>query len=559
MAPPRCSDNRDRPAALTYGEMLRDAAARAPDAEALVFPGARLTYRELLERATWRARELQALGVGAGDKFGILMPNSPNIVELMFGGAMLGAVMVPINTRFRARELRHVITDAELAALITTDEFDEHVSFKELLYEALPGLADARAPIGLRVAGAPRLNAIAFVTDSAADGIVDAATVRRLAAGCAAPGPADGPAPDATAIIMYTSGTTANPKGCVLSHRAIQLDAAGVAERFALTPADRMWNPLPLFHSGGIMLSTAIYIAGATFISQARFDVDEAFSLLRREHVTIHYPLFPTITLTLMHDSRFAALDLSRARIVCSVAPPDVQRQIQDAYRPAVLVNAYGITELCGTVVFSELDDGLDTRIATCGRPLPGFEVRIVDPETNVPLAPNERGELVGRGPSRFDGYYRDPEQTARAIDADGFFHTGDLASVDDAGRICYHGRLKDMLKVGGENVAAIEVESFLATHPAVKLAQVVGVPDDRLQEIPAAFVELVPGARATEAEIIEFCAGAIASFKVPRHVQFVTEWPMSATKVQKFRLRDRLIAERSAAEAAPRMPTGAR
>jgi fatty-acyl-CoA synthase len=530
--------------ATNYAEMMRETAERTPDAEALVFPDTRLTYRELLERATWRARDLQALGVGRGDTFGILLPNSPHIVELLVGGAMLGATMIPINTRFRVRELRHVITDGELAALVTTDEIDDYVNFKELLYEALPGLREAKEATALDLPDAPKLNAVALVTDNPADGILDAATVRGLAAGFPAPDPANGPGGDETAIIMYTSGTTANPKGCVLSHRAIQLDAAGVTERFAITPDDRMWNPLPMFHSGGIMLMTAMYIGGGTFISQPRFEVEAAFDLIERERVTIHYPLFPTMTLTLMHHPRFKQLDLSRARLVCDVAPPDVQRQVQEAYEPAILVNAYGITELCGTVVFSELDEPLESRIETCGRPLPGFELRVVDPESNEPLPPNERGELVGRGPSRFDGYYRNPEQTTAVVDGEGFFHTGDLASMDEDGRVIYHGRLKDMLKVGGENVAAIEIESYLATHPAIKMAQVVGVPDDRLQEVPAAFVELAPGASATEDEVIAYCKGAIASFKVPRHVRFVTEWPMSATKVQKFRLRDQLCSE---------------
>jgi fatty-acyl-CoA synthase len=292
------------------------------------------------------------------------------------------------------------------------------------------------------------------------------------------------------------------------------------------------------------MLMSGVFVAGATFISMERFEPDAAFDLIERERATVLYPLFPTITLTLMHHPRFAELDKSRARVVVNVAPPDVQRQIQDAFAPAVLMSAYGITELCGTLVFTELDDPLEARLNTCGTPLPGFDMRVVDGETGEPLPPGVRGELVGRGPSRFDGYYNNPEETARAIDSEGYFHTGDLCSIDDEGRISFHGRLKDMLKVGGENVAAIEIESFLATHPAIKLAQVVGIPDDRLLEVPAAFVELVPGANVTEAEVIAYCKGEIAGFKVPRHVRFVEEWPMSATKVQKFRLRDAFLAE---------------
>jgi fatty-acyl-CoA synthase len=330
----------------------------------------------------------------------------------------------------------------------------------------------------------------------------------------------------------------------MLSHRAITLDALGVAERFRIPPGDRWWDPLPLFHSAGIMLMSACVARGATFVSMPRFDPDEAFDLIERERITVHYPLFPTVTLSLMHHPRFRELDLSQARVVVSVAPPDVQRQIQDAYAPATLISAYGITELCGTLIFNELDDDLERRLTTCGTPIPGFEMRVVDPDSGAELPYDERGELIGRGPARFDGYYRNDEQTRAAIDDEGFFHTGDLCSIDAEGRVTYHGRIKDMLKVGGENVAAIEVESFLANHPAVKMAQVVGVPDARLLEVAAAFIELAPGASVTEEEVIAFCTGQIASFKVPRYVRFVTEWPMSATKIQKFRLREELVAE---------------
>jgi fatty-acyl-CoA synthase len=528
----------------TYADLLRRAAAQTPDAEALVFPDSRQTYRELFERALWRARELTALGVRRGDRFGMLMPNSPALVELLFGGSMLGATAVPINTRFKVRELRHVITDAELTALWTTDEIDEHVNFKELLYEALPGLAAAPDPLHLSLREAPHLKAIALVGTAQAPGMLGAPAVRALSEDELPPTEANGPEPDDTWVVMYTSGTTANPKGCMLSHRAITLDALGVAERFQIPPGDRWWDPLPLFHSAGIMLMSACVARGATFVSMPRFEPEAAFDLIEREAITVHYPLFPTVTLSLMHHPRFKQLDLSAARVVVSVAPPDVQRQIQDAYAPATLISAYGITELCGTLIFNELDDDLEQRLTTCGTPIPGFEMRVVDPETGVELPYGERGELVGRGPSRFDGYYRNEEQTRAAIDDEGFFHTGDLCSIDAEGRVTYHGRIKDMLKVGGENVAAIEVESFLANHPAVKMAQVVGVPDARLLEVAAAFIELAPGATLSEDEVIAFCTGQIAGFKVPRYVRFVTEWPMSATKVQKFRLRDQLVAE---------------
>ncbi|MCY4563274.1 MAG: AMP-binding protein, partial [Gammaproteobacteria bacterium] len=204
---------------------------------------------------------------------------------------------------------------------------------------------------------------------------------------------------------------------------------------------------------------------------------------------------------------------------------------------------AYGMTELCGVVSYNPPDEDLESRLHTCGKPFAGLEVRIVDPETLEELPAGERGEIWVRGYSVFDGYYKAPEKNAESFH-EGWFRTGDLCSVDGEGRIAYHGRIKDMLKVGGENVAAVEIESWLATHPAVKLAQVIGVPDERLLEVAAAYIELEEGARATEEEIIGHCRGKIASFKVPRHVRFVDAWPMSTSKVQKFRLREMFDAD---------------
>ncbi len=227
-----------------------------------------------------------------------------------------------------------------------------------------------------------------------------------------------------------------------------------------------------------------------------------------------------------------------------AVQPPGIKDAMLAAMPDAIYVGTYGMTETSGTVCTSELTDSLEARCTRLGKPLPGLEVKIVDPETGAEVPTGDRGEILVRGYALFEGYYKDPEKTAEAMEPDGFFHTGDVGSFDEEGQIMFHGRFKDMLKVGGENVAAAEIEAFLAGHPAVKLAQVVGVPDARLQEVGAAFVELEEGHQATEQELMDFCRGDIASFKVPRYVRFVTEWPMSTSKIQKFRLRDQLVEE---------------
>jgi acyl-CoA synthetase (AMP-forming)/AMP-acid ligase II len=538
-----------------YAGMFRRTADRIPDTEALVFPDARLTYGELLKAGEERAIQLRQLGVGPGHRFGLLMQNCPEIVEFLLGAAFLGATAVPINTRFKPHELGHVIADSELTSVVTTGAIDGVVDFVELLYGTLDGLRASADPLALSLPRYPRLRSVATCGAGEAPGLVSIGQLSSLSGTPAAS--EHEPRPDDPFLIMYTSGTTANPKGCVLTSGALVLNSFAIVDRLEIPPDDVWWDPLPMFHMGGIMLMSSVFAAGGTFMSQAHFTVEQALDLIQSERPTVLYPLFPTITLDLIHHARFASSGIEDVRLVSSVAPPDVQQRIQDAFATARLFSAYGITELCGCVAFHSPQDPLEDRLQTCGFSLAGFKMRIAHPETNEPLGAGQRGELVGRGPQMFTGYYNNPEATAAVIDDQGFFHTGDLCSMDEHGVISYHGRIKDMLKVGGENVSAIEVESFLATHPSIKMAQVVGVPNDRLLEVVAAFVELAPGHGLTEEDVIAYCQGRIARFKVPRYVRFVTEWPMSATKVQKFRLREALVEELSPEAVARGTPVG--
>jgi fatty-acyl-CoA synthase len=268
--------------------------------------------------------------------------------------------------------------------------------------------------------------------------------------------------------------------------------------------------------------------------------------MLGREGATIAYPSFVTIMQDLISHPSFASSDLSRLRVMNSnfaVQPDWIRDAVCAAVPHTVQVSTYGLTEAAGTVTTSRLGDPWSLRTGRCGAPLDDWQVRIVDLETEEECALGERGEIVIRGPGMLSGYYNAPEKTAEVM-RDGWFHTGDIGSFDETGHIMFHGRTKDMLKVGGENVAAAEIESMLQSHPAVKLAQVVGIPDERYAEVPAAFVELAEGENASEAELIAHCRGKLASFKLPRHVRMVTSWPMSTSKIQKFRLRSELIDE---------------
>ena len=535
----------------TMGDLLLTAADRDPDKLALVFPESRYTYAELAERAIRRARSLIALGVKPRDHVGILMHTCPEFVELYFAIAMCGAVIVPINARYRSAEIGYVIENGDLVTLITTDSIAEQVNFVERLEQALPDLAAQKNPRKLTVAAAPKLRNIVLCGRSTRPGFLSEAEF--VAAG------EDVPEQKVhetrlrvrvrdVALMLYTSGTTANPKGCLITHEAqVRNSIALGRHRYRLTHRDSLWSPLPMFHIAAVLPMLAIFDVGGTYLTMGYFDAGVALKMLEEYKVTAAYPSFVTIMQGLIYHPDFPKRDLTSLRLMNSnfaVQPPGVAEPIMAAMPEAIQVGSFGMTEASGTVCTGSPDEAETRRISRLGRPLPGLEVRIVDPETNHDLHNGLRGEVLVRGYSLFEGYYRDAAKTKQALDEDGWFHTGDIGSLDDDGTILFHGRFKDMLKVGGENVAAAEIEAHLQRHPAVKLAQVVGIPNAKYVEVPAAFVELQPGATATEEELIAHCKREISSFKVPRHVRFVTEWPMSSSKIQKFRLRTGLVKE---------------
>jgi acyl-CoA synthetase (AMP-forming)/AMP-acid ligase II len=302
-----------------------------------------------------------------------------------------------------------------------------------------------------------------------------------------------------------------------------------------------------MFHIAAVLPMLAIFDVGGTYLTMSYFDPKVALDMLQRYAVTATYPCFVTIMQGLIYHPDFAGTDLSRVKLMNSnlaVQPPEVGQVILQALPQAVQVGSFGMTETAGTACTGSPDEPQLLRITRLGKPLPGLEIRILPPEAARDAAVGEHGEVLVRGYSVLEGYHKDPGKTAQAIDRDGWFHTGDIGSLDEHGTIMFHGRYKDMLKVGGENVAAAEIETLLSRHPAVKLAQVVGIPDKKYVEVPAAFVELKPGSTATAEDLLLFCKAEVSAFKVPRVVRFVAEWPMSSSKIQKFKLRQELLAE---------------
>jgi acyl-CoA synthetase (AMP-forming)/AMP-acid ligase II len=535
--------------------MLRASAATHGAGDALIFPDRRVSHGALNASARAWAKAFMAMGIGPGQNVGVLLTTRPEFVELLFGITMAGATAVPLNARYQSHELAFVVPDADLTTIITTGRVADQLDFSERLQAAFPELADSD-PYALALKAAPELRRIVCLDPPCSPFMI--AKDRSLATGVSVSeaeldARIDTVDPQDIALILYTSGTTANPKGALISHRAIIGNSRNLGIRYHATAEDKVWSPLPIFHIAGILTMTMIIDIGGAYLTVPFFDAGTALEMLGREGATIAYPSFVTIMQDLITHPSFTSTDLSKLRLMNSnfaVQPAWIKEAVTKAMPHTVQVGTYGLTEGAGTVCTSFITDSYALRTGRLGVPLDEWEVRIVDIETGRDCGLGERGEIVARGPNMLRGYYNAPEKSAEVL-RDGWFHTGDVGSFDESGHIMFHGRTKDMLKVGGENVAAAEIESMLQSHPAVKLAQVVGIPDPRYVEVPAAFVELADGKATSEAELIAHCKGKLASFKLPRHVRFVKEWPMSTSKIQKYRLRTQLIEELGLGEAA--------
>jgi fatty-acyl-CoA synthase len=498
----------------TVHELLDQNAALRPSGVALSCKGEVLTHAQLAKLSMAAADYLHSLGVSAGDRIAIFVPvASADYLALALGAMRLGAIAACLNARFKIRELNHAIDNS---------------ACKLLFYGAmLKEVVDASTA---------RDRTIALQMEDVR------AEWREARMGRSGWDPAGFPVgPDAPARIIYTSGTTAMPKACLHTHGAMLHQGFSVAERLELHDGDRFWTPLPLFHTGGWTPYLAAQAAGASLHHAGFFEAGESLRQMVDEKCTILFPSFETIWMQVLTHPDFDAKDFDSARLVLNVGVPERLEMMQRMLPHVPQVSNTGCTEVGGFLCIGRETDSLESRCTTAGPPLSGMEAKIVDPATGEDLPNGREGELLVRGPACLSEYYRDPEATRTAIEPDGWFHTGDLLRRTDAGEFVFVSRIKDMLKVGGENVAAAEIEGHILTHPNVHLVAVVSAPDDYYGEVPAAFIEPVPGAELSEQEVIDFCKGVIANFKVPKYVRFVDEWPMSGTKIKKFELRDRI------------------
>ena len=524
--------------------MVRDAAARHGDADAVVDAvtpgGPRLTYADLAERATAVARALIATGVGAGDRVAIWAPNSPEWIVAALGVTTAGAVLVPVNTRFKGTEAAYVLARSGARVLMTVRGFLD-VDYPALLAEAGADLPDLAATVLL--SGAPGPDALGW-DDFLARGA--AVPVAEVDARVAALGPDD------PSDVVYTSGTTGNPKGVVMRHGQTLRAYLDWCDWADLRAGDRYLIVNPFFHIFGYKAGClASLMRGATIFPVAVFDVPTVLGIVERERITV-LPGAPTIYQSILDDPGRPEFDLSSLRLAVTGAadiPEALIRRIVEELPFPVVRTGYGLTE-AGTVTGSRVDDDVAHVAGTAGVPWPGFEVRTVDVDGNVTAA-GEAGEVCVRGETVMRGYLDDPEATAAAFDADGFLHTGDLGVFDPDGHLRIVGRIKDMFIVGGFNAYPAEIENLMLAHPAVGQVAVIGVPDDRLGEVGMAFVVPEAGAAIDEDALIAWCRERMANFKVPRSIATIDALPINATgKVVKDDLRTLALG------AAPADPT---
>lgn len=538
-------------APTTVPEALDAAAERFGDDEAVVDGEVRWSFARLRHEADTVARALLASGVGPGDRVALWAPNSARWMAASFGVYRAGAVLVPVNTRFKGDEAAHVLRRSGARLLLASTD----VVGTDLLGHLddvgdLPDLSERVVLDGPDRPGA--LPWDAFVARGRAPG--------PRPDGPGGPGGPDGPGgphgphgpggdrgrwpvvgPDDTADIIFTSGTTGAPKGAMLAHGPSVRTYQAWSDAVGLRPGDRYLCVYPFFHTAGLKsVVLACVLRGATVFPHAVFDAGAVMAQVERERITV-LPGPPTVFQSILEHPDRHRHDLSSLRLSVTGAasvPVEVIRRMREDLAIDTVVTAYGLTETTGTVSACHHDDPPEVVAATVGTPLDGVEVRIVDDDGRV--VPDGRpGEILVRGFNVMKGYFGDPEATAAAVDAEGWLRTGDVGRVDEDGYLRITDRKKDMFIVGGFNAFPAEIEGIMLRHPAVAQVAVVGVPDGRLGEVGRAYVVARPGSGADEASVVAWCRDHMANYKVPRSVVFVDALPQTASgKVQRFRLR---------------------
>ena len=538
---------------LTIGEVFDRIVERFGDREALVFASLahRRTYREFQADVDAAARGLCALGVGRGDHVAVWATNVPQWLMLQFATAKIGAVLVTVNPAYRSFELEYVLKQSDAKVLCLVDKFKTSDYFA-MLADVCP-IAPGDAPGRITSEKFPHLKSIVALRGTPPAGTISWETMldlgTKLNIDLASEIKHRDIKFDQPINIQYTSGTTGFPKAATLSHRNLLLNAYYVGGCQHFTEQDRICIPVPFYHCFGCVLGTlgAVVRGAAMVIPADSFNAQATLDALEREAPTALYGV-PTMFIAQLQCPTFPNRKITSLRTgIMSGAPCpiEIMRQVIDKMGPAEITIAYGQTEASPVITQTLCRDPIELRVETVGCPLPGVEVKIIDPATGVELGDEQQGELCTRGHLVMLGYYKDSAATAKAIDADGWLHTGDLAVRRPDGYYHITGRIKDMVIRGGENIYPREIEEYLFRHPAIEQAAVVGLPDQKYGEELCAWIKLKAGATATEDEIRAFVKAGLAHFKIPRYVSFVESFPQTISgKIQKFKIREQMVEE---------------
>ncbi|PYR83922.1 MAG: AMP-binding protein [Acidobacteria bacterium] len=536
----------------TIGDALDTAARTYSNSPALVscHQNQRLSFAELSAAVEQFARGLMHLGVQKGDRVGIWATNCSEWVIVQFAAAKIGAILVNVNPAYRAYELKFALEQSGCQTLIMVPNF-KNADFVSIFFETCPEAKAAKAGT-LSAADLPFLKNLILIDKTHPDSFfgwnqilamgdhVAFAELRQREAGLAFDEPIN---------IQYTSGTTGHPKGAVLSHHNILNNALLVAECMRIAPGDRICVPVPFYHCFGMVMGNmaAVLKASTIVIPAPHFDALRTLEAVAEERCTALYGV-PTMFRAELEHPEFDRFDLRSLRtgiMAGSPCPIQLMKQVVAEMHCPEITIAYGQTESSPVITQTTTDDPIELRVTTVGRALPHTEIKIIDPATGKIVPRGTQGELCTRGYCVMKGYYNNEQATRAAVDPDGWLHTGDIAVMREDGYCRIAGRVKDMIIRGGENIYPREIEEFLYTCPGISEVQIVGIPSAKYGEEVAAWVKLQPGAALSAEEIRAFCSGKIASFKIPRYVKMVNEFPMTVTgKIQKFRMREIMIHE---------------
>jgi fatty-acyl-CoA synthase len=546
----------DRPRAyldVKVGELLALLARDYPQQEALIYPDRHLRYD--FSQLEWLARQvargLLSLGIERGDRVALWATNVPEWVVLQFALAKIGAVLVTVNTSLRAGELEYLLKQSEASTLITIGGFRD-VDYVATIYGIIPELRRAQEN-ALHTMKLPHLRRVVYIGDEHPDGMIryDSLLARSESVSDACLD-AHLAAQDLDEVInmQYTSGTTGFPKGVMLTHRNIVNNGYWLGEALGYTPRDKLCVPVPFFHCFGCVIGVlGAFTHALPIVPLEFFEPLRVLQAVEREKCTALYGV-PTMFIAELEQLDYHHFDVSSLRtgvMAGSLCPEPLMRKVMGRMNLTEMTIAYGLTEASPGITITPRTDSIELRTQTVGRVLPEVEVKIVDPATGEVCAPNVAGELCCRGYNVMKGYYNNCQATAEAIDADGWLHTGDQATLDERGYVRITGRIKELIIRGGENIAPKETEDLLRRHPKIADVYVYGIPDERFGEEVAASIRLKANEAMTADEVRAYGEGKLARFKMPRHIRFVESFPMTASgKVQKFKLREMHIKEQN-------------